>query len=548
MNFGVFFGYDIFISYSRRDCLEYALALVAKLESLEGHHYTCFIDQEELPPGISLNTNIVKAIRKSRVLVVLLTAKSIRSQYVSFEIAEFAKNNRPIIPINVDGLPDQQISQYFESFHLNQIVWINEGEEGLVQRSPSEVVIKGIVNRFKYIRRRQIANYSITFFFLIVLGLFASALFAVKLRSDARENAILFENRIAETSKNIKMKQDSLVAFNNLTQKFEFQLKYSEKILSSQQDSLLQLSIRIGETNGRLFDTENRLATSQASLLSTNTALSSTLDSLNILNALKGDLEKNLSILDKRYVSLMDSTIKISKNVTFAQEQAKKTITSLTKMGFLKKAINANKYTTNVEHCYDFRADLMDSSLVIGDENAAIKLITFIDLQDPFTIRILATLSELSERSPVPFKVVLRHAPLPFHRDARDLAKAVIAARKQNFMNETLALISSLYRTSSLGSPSTREASTKDLVGKFIAKQGGNVEKFNEDYEQTQTEEIIANDQLVWGKCFRSVPVVVIEGVGAITGALPIETFQEALDNNFELSVLNYLNSIINTK
>jgi hypothetical protein len=57
------FGYDLFISYARKDSLDYAYQIS---ESFMAKGYACFIDQlSSLTPGQELPRGIKKAIRQS---------------------------------------------------------------------------------------------------------------------------------------------------------------------------------------------------------------------------------------------------------------------------------------------------------------------------------------------------------------------------------------------------------------------------------------------------------------------------------------------------
>ncbi len=60
------FRYDVFISYSRDDAKDYAVKLKEELSSLD---FACFIDEEESPPGLSLEPTLEKALKKSAILV-----------------------------------------------------------------------------------------------------------------------------------------------------------------------------------------------------------------------------------------------------------------------------------------------------------------------------------------------------------------------------------------------------------------------------------------------------------------------------------------------
>src|SRR5262245_40608587 len=59
------FRYDIFISY-RRNHKPYVMKLKQQLEQLG---YRAFVDQEECPPGSSLNETLKRALERSAALV-----------------------------------------------------------------------------------------------------------------------------------------------------------------------------------------------------------------------------------------------------------------------------------------------------------------------------------------------------------------------------------------------------------------------------------------------------------------------------------------------
>lgn len=68
--FRLSFKYDLFISYARRDGRNYAQKLRDQLRKLD---FACFLDLDELPPGIPLNSTLLRALRRSAVLVIVGT-------------------------------------------------------------------------------------------------------------------------------------------------------------------------------------------------------------------------------------------------------------------------------------------------------------------------------------------------------------------------------------------------------------------------------------------------------------------------------------------
>src|SRR5437667_265488 len=98
INWSLLFGYDIFISYRRNEATKYANALYARLRSED---FLCFLDDHESPPGTSLTRSIERALKRSRVLILVATTKAFESEWVGREIEKFGRYRRPIIPINI---------------------------------------------------------------------------------------------------------------------------------------------------------------------------------------------------------------------------------------------------------------------------------------------------------------------------------------------------------------------------------------------------------------------------------------------------------------
>jgi hypothetical protein len=105
------FGDDIFISYSRRDGAAYAAALANEL-SAPAYDYSCFLDQWGASAANMLSREVLRALRRSSVLVLIGTEAAATSPMVRQEVARFSQRgwwrpHRPIIPINVGGVLDR---------------------------------------------------------------------------------------------------------------------------------------------------------------------------------------------------------------------------------------------------------------------------------------------------------------------------------------------------------------------------------------------------------------------------------------------------------
>jgi WD40 repeat protein len=145
------FGYDIFISYARRDASAYVVALRAELERLG---YRCFVDTSDLPPGDQLGPALTRALRRSSVLVVVGSAGALESTYVPQEVSVFGAE-RPlgtIMPISIGRTLDDSDPGEPLRTALADRVWISE-TDGALAGKPSDAVFTEVRRRFTFTRR-----------------------------------------------------------------------------------------------------------------------------------------------------------------------------------------------------------------------------------------------------------------------------------------------------------------------------------------------------------------------------------------------------------
>ncbi|WP_186510877.1 TIR domain-containing protein [Caenimonas sedimenti] len=95
-------GDDVFVSYSRRDGGDYALALA---NALAAHKLSCYLDQWGTPPGAELPRPLLRALSRAGMLVIVTTEGALQSGNVAAEVKEFLGTGRPIIPVALGGDP-----------------------------------------------------------------------------------------------------------------------------------------------------------------------------------------------------------------------------------------------------------------------------------------------------------------------------------------------------------------------------------------------------------------------------------------------------------
>jgi hypothetical protein len=89
-------GYDLFISYARRDGSEYAEDLKRQLDAAG---VSCFLDRDDVEAGVELRPSLARALTRSAALVVIVTTSARSSAYVALESDTFATKGRPIISV-----------------------------------------------------------------------------------------------------------------------------------------------------------------------------------------------------------------------------------------------------------------------------------------------------------------------------------------------------------------------------------------------------------------------------------------------------------------
>jgi hypothetical protein len=124
--------YDFFISYSRRDGANYAIALANALDEKERKS---FVDQPIFVPGQGM-PEIRKALQNSRFFILIGTEWANRSDYIRLELEEFTKTGKPIVLIDFGGpleMPEKLLPYGFAR--------LSEPLEVLREGRPSDSVI-----------------------------------------------------------------------------------------------------------------------------------------------------------------------------------------------------------------------------------------------------------------------------------------------------------------------------------------------------------------------------------------------------------------------
>lgn len=160
-----------------------------------------------------------------------------------------------------------------------------------------------------------------------------------------------------------------------------------------------------------------------------------------------------------------------------------------------------------------------------GDPNAPVTIVEFTDFQCPFCSRGSNTIKELIEKNPGKVKLVFKNNPLSFHKDAEPAHRAAEAASLQGKFWEMYQLLFD-----------NQKALTQENFDKFAQQIGLNMDKFHADMESEAVKKRVQDD-LKQGESVgvRGTPHFFINGT-RMSGAQPIEKFQEALDRELAIA------------
>lgn len=154
-----------------------------------------------------------------------------------------------------------------------------------------------------------------------------------------------------------------------------------------------------------------------------------------------------------------------------------------------------------------------------GAKNAVVEIVEFSDFECPFCARVLPTLDKILKTYPEQVKVVYRHNPLSFHKNAMKAARASVAAHNQGKFWEMHDI---LFKNQ-------KKLKMKN-IRKWAKKIGLDMKKFNADYKSAKTvKKIKADMKFAKSRKAHGTPAFFVNGV-LISGAQPFEQFKSVID------------------
>jgi hypothetical protein len=142
-------GDDVFISYSRVDGATYAAGLASELAHAG---LSCRFDQWGSEPGKEVPKSLLRALRRSSMLVIVGTAAAGQSAAVGREIEEFVKTKRLIVPLDLDASISN--SRWWPA--IEGLAVSREGAgEAAMRTTPSAAILDRIQNSISFTRRNR---------------------------------------------------------------------------------------------------------------------------------------------------------------------------------------------------------------------------------------------------------------------------------------------------------------------------------------------------------------------------------------------------------
>ena len=180
------FGYDIFISHKREEALGYAIAIQ---EVFENKDLACFRDVSEIPTGGKLKPVIERALRRSKMLIVIGTPRAVdrtEGKWVRWEFDYYRgkRPDAPVVVINVDSTMEN--ADWSEAKAYN---WLDEEATALNPPEPSSFVIDSILNARKFPRVNRLVRWSVGATGLVLLSLLLATVGSISTTKEQRRIA-----------------------------------------------------------------------------------------------------------------------------------------------------------------------------------------------------------------------------------------------------------------------------------------------------------------------------------------------------------------------
>ncbi len=173
-------------------------------------------------------------------------------------------------------------------------------------------------------------------------------------------------------------------------------------------------------------------------------------------------------------------------------------------------------------------------SPILGNPEAPVTIVEFTSMQCPFCARGAETLDQVLDKYGDDVRVVFKHFPLGMQDQARPASKIMEAARLQDEEAFWTAKDEIFERIDEFRGYSDDEM--EDMGAEIVADLGLDADQFREDFNDDSLGDIIDSDMALGrDQGVSGTPAFRINGV-EVTGAQPLESFSEIIDEQLELA------------
>ncbi len=191
----------------------------------------------------------------------------------------------------------------------------------------------------------------------------------------------------------------------------------------------------------------------------------------------------------------------------------------LTEKGLTKAAAPQQRPSPRAEDKTVYKVPVNAEDAVKGPADALVTIVEFSEFQCPFCARVLPTLKQIEEKYGKDVRIVFKHNPLPFHKDAPYAAKAALAAAKQGKFD---AMHDKLFANQRALKPEQIEGYAKEI--------GLDIARFKKDVEDPALQKQIDADQALARQIGAGgTPNFFING-RKLVGAQPFASFEKVID------------------
>jgi len=158
-----------------------------------------------------------------------------------------------------------------------------------------------------------------------------------------------------------------------------------------------------------------------------------------------------------------------------------------------------------------------------GPADAKVTIVEFSDFQCPFCSRVNPTLKQIEDTYGKDVRIVFRHLPLPFHKEAKPAAEAAMAAHEQGKFWE---MHDKLFQ-------SQRDL-TRETFERYAKEIGLDMKKFTAALDSGKFRSYVDNDERYAGTVGASgTPAFFINGK-LVSGAQPFAAFKNVIDEELK--------------